>query len=408
MKIPSASAQRPLVAAYYFPNYHADPRNALVHGQGWTEWDLVNQATPRFPGHQQPLAPLWGCENEADPGVMARKIDAAADHGVDCFIFDWYHYNDGPFLERCLEEGFLRAPNVERIKFCCMWANHDWHDIHPAKQSDLSRLLYPGSVTPATFDTICDVLIDRYFSHPSHLLVNGAPYFSIYDVASLVNSLGGSVLSARKALDRFREKVRAAGFPDLHLNAIGWNCGLLKGEAETGVRVEDFKALGFDSIGGYVWVHYASLNNTGKIHSEYGSVRDAYLDAYHALRAKTSLPVFPNVTMGWDSTPRTVQSESWAPDLGYPFTSIMKTSPAEFREALTLIKKQAQAGPDFQMVSLNAWNEWTEGSYLEPDKQNGWAYLEAIRSVFGLAQRPIHVPRPGAGPLTLETAAPGR
>jgi len=392
MKASTKSSNRPLVAAYYFPNYHADPRNAAVHGEGWTEWELVRRATPRFPGHHQPLEPLWGYEDEADPMVMARKIDAAADHGVDCFIFDWYHYNDGPFLERCLEQGFLKAPNADRMKFCCMWANHDWYDIHPAKRGELTNLLYPGTVTQSVFDSICELLIERYFSHPSHLLVEGAPYFSIYDVSTLVKSLGGSVLMARKALDRFRAKVVEAGFPDLHLNAIGWNCGILKGEEGAAMQVEDFQKLGFDSIGGYIWVHYASLNNTGKSVADYASLRDAYLQAYEKLRNGTTLPVFPNVTMGWDSTPRTVQSDIWSPDLGYPFTSIMKTSPEGFRQALTKIREYAEADPGFRMVSLNAWNEWTEGSYLEPDEQNGFAYLEAIYSAFGLADKANLVP----------------
>ena len=63
-------------AVYYFPNYHADPRNEAVHGKGWTEWELMKQAHPRFEGHDQPKIPLWGYEDEADPAVMARKIDS--------------------------------------------------------------------------------------------------------------------------------------------------------------------------------------------------------------------------------------------------------------------------------------------------------------------------------------------
>jgi hypothetical protein len=74
------------VAVYYFPNYHADARNAQLHGTGWTEWELVKRAEPRFSNHDQPKVPVWGYEDEADPQVMARNIDAAADHGVDSFI----------------------------------------------------------------------------------------------------------------------------------------------------------------------------------------------------------------------------------------------------------------------------------------------------------------------------------
>src|SRR5512135_1016411 len=77
---PSAPPQSPgyTVACYYFPNYHVDPRNEKQHGPGWTEWELVKRAEPRFEGHHQPNVPLWGYTDEADPAVMAKKIDAAA------------------------------------------------------------------------------------------------------------------------------------------------------------------------------------------------------------------------------------------------------------------------------------------------------------------------------------------
>ena len=84
------------IAAYYFPNYHPDARNAKQHGEGWTEWELVKNARPRFEGHRQPNVPLWGYTDESNPEEMARKIAAAADHGIDAFIFDWYWFDDGP------------------------------------------------------------------------------------------------------------------------------------------------------------------------------------------------------------------------------------------------------------------------------------------------------------------------
>ncbi|HRY50565.1 MAG TPA: glycoside hydrolase family 99-like domain-containing protein, partial [Candidatus Paceibacterota bacterium] len=83
------------VACYYFGQYHPnDPRNLKERGGPWSEWELIKAAKPRFPGHAQPKVPQWGYEDESDPRVMAKKIDAAADHGIDAFIFDWYHYED--------------------------------------------------------------------------------------------------------------------------------------------------------------------------------------------------------------------------------------------------------------------------------------------------------------------------
>ncbi len=143
------------IACYYFPSYHLDARNARVHGPGWTEWELVRRAEPRFPGHRQPRVPLWGQTNEADPVAMAQKIGAAADHGIDAFIFDWYYYNEGPFLQRALEEGFMKAPNASRLKFGLMWANHQWLNIHPARPGK-APVLIPGEVTNETFDKFTD------------------------------------------------------------------------------------------------------------------------------------------------------------------------------------------------------------------------------------------------------------
>ena len=112
---------KPFTAVYYFPNYHVDPRNEALHGPTWTEWELVKQAVPRWTGHQQPRVPLWGYTDEADPEQMAQKIDAAADHGVDAFLFDWYWYDEKPFLESSINNGFLKAKNSEKMKFYIMW-----------------------------------------------------------------------------------------------------------------------------------------------------------------------------------------------------------------------------------------------------------------------------------------------
>lgn len=85
--------------------------------------------------------------------------------------------------------------------------------------------------------------------------------------------------------------------------------------------------------------------------------------------------------MGWDSSPRTIQSDCWHQGAGYPFTSIIEgNTPEAFREAMDWALQRVSAMPGhMDVLTINAWNEWTEGSYLEPDEVNGMAYLEAIR-----------------------------
>ena len=358
------------VVSYYFGNYHpGDPRNVKTKGPDWSEWELVKNAKPRFPGHQQPHVPLWGYRDESKPAVMAQKIAAAADHGISAFIFDWYYYNDGPFLNATVDDGFLKATNNRRLKFAFMWANHDWHDMQPGHRDSPGKLLYPGRVSPETFNRICDLLIRDYFSRSNYWRIDGKPYFSIYEANTLVSSFG-SVAATRAALDQFRARAKAAGLPGLHLNGVDGAC-----DAKLA------RALGFDSVTAYVWVHHAGLPEQ---QTEYNFVRDQYFDYWAKAATDYGVPYIPNVTMGWDPSPRADQSQAYG-NFGYPFTNVIKdNTPENFRTALELAKQRLLAAPGgLRILNLNCWNEWTEGSYLEPDTVHGLAYLDAVQQVFG-------------------------
>jgi Glycosyltransferase WbsX len=311
---------------------------------------------------------------------MARKIDAAADHGVTHFLFDWYWYNDGPFLQRALDEGFLGASNHDRLKFALMWANHDWLDIHPAKRHAQPPLLYPGPMTRDTFDRLTDHVIERYFRQPSYWKIDGCPYFSVYELMTLTRGLGG-ISATRAALAEFRARARAAGFPDLHLNAIVWGVKVLPNEQAVTDPREMLAALGFDSVASYVWVHHVALPSFPT--TPYEAVAREAEAHWRRADQEYGVPFHPNVTMGWDSSPRTVQSDVYT-NAGYPFGPVLAgNTPQRFRAALQQAKAFLDArdgGP--KILSINAWNEWTEGSYLEPDTVHGMAYLEAIQEVF--------------------------
>ncbi|RLD12202.1 MAG: hypothetical protein DRI44_01430 [Chlamydiae bacterium] len=368
------------IACYYFPNYHPnDARNCKLKGNGWAEWELVKSAKPRFEKHHQPNIPLWGYTDEADPEIMSKKIDAAVNHGIDTFIFDTYYYNDGSFLERALDEGFLNAPNNSRIKFALMWANHDWLDIHPYKKVAPVKILYPGIVTKKTFELICDTVIEKYFKHPSYWKINGCPYFSIYELNKLMESFG-SIHTAAEMLELFRDKVKKAGFPDLHLNAIVWGNTILPGETQPADPANTVKTLGFNSVTSYVWIHHVALP---EMQTDYLYVQKKYFEYWEKANIMFDVPYFPNVTMGWDSSPRAFQEDKYD-NSGYPFmNTISGNTPERFREALFATKEKLLENEksNEKILTINCWNEWTEGSYLEPDTINKYAYLEGVKSL---------------------------
>lgn len=369
------------VAAYYFPNYHPDARNERWHGKGWTEWELMKVARPRFEWHQQPKEPLWGYEDESDPLVMGKKIDAAADHGLTAFLFDWYWFEDGPFLQNALEKGFLGAPNSERLKFALMWANHDWQDMHPIQRMNPNPLLLSGKISPEAFRAATDRMIRTYFPRPNYWRVNGGLYVSFYELMGLIRSFG-TVEQTRALFDDFRQRVRAAGLGELHLNAVVWGEQILPGEEKmTDVNVLLAK-LGFDSITSYVWIHHRPMPAFPR--TSYAEFRELSVGDFEKFTSEYELPYFPNVTMGWDCTPRTIQSDVYD-DLGhYPFMSLLDgNTPEQFELALKQARQFLDRGlTKPKILTINAWNEWTEGSYLEPDRIHGMKYLEAIRGVF--------------------------
>ncbi|MBQ7049742.1 MAG: glycoside hydrolase family 99-like domain-containing protein, partial [Firmicutes bacterium] len=100
------------IAAFVWPAYTGDElRTRIFWPEGIGEWEIVKNMKPKYPGHLWPRKPLWGYVNEADPSVMEMEINEATSHGVNVFIYDWYWYDNRPFLENCLNDGFLKAAN---------------------------------------------------------------------------------------------------------------------------------------------------------------------------------------------------------------------------------------------------------------------------------------------------------
>ena len=372
------------VACYYFPNYHTrdttDMRISRQHFENWSEWELVKNAKPRFEGHDQPKVPAWGYADEKDPKVMKQKIHAASTHGVDVFIFDWYTYEGRPFLNRCLDEGFLKADNTNSIKFALMWANHDWLELFPYTSGDNIDILYPGAVSSEMFDRIGDDLIKQYFTQPNYWLIDGKPYFSIYDIQKFIDSFG-SLEATRKEMEKLNEKAIKAGLKGIHWNLVAWGRAVLPGQDAPTNNSEIIEKLGFTSATSYVWVHHVGLH---QVQTDYSEARDGYMKHWDRVKEEYSVPYYPNVTMGWDPSPRTNQDKVWHGNEGYPYThTIGNNTPENFKAALQMTKEKLLSDPNGpRIMNINCWNEWTEGSYLEPDIKHGTAYMEAVKETF--------------------------
>ncbi len=359
------------VAAYVWPAYCFSKRSEIFWPDGKGEWQTVMSAKPKFVGHSWPRKPLWGYVDEADPKVMAMEIDMAAKHGINVFIYDWYWYDNRPFLEDCLNNGYLKAKNNHKVKFYLMWANHHACTLWDKRVSDREEaVIWQGFQNFEQFKIITDRIIEKYFPHSSYYTIDGKPVFCIYEINTLIKGLGG-IKETKNALKWFRKRVLEKGFKGVHLQAIMQNkmktnaMGIAQGN--NGASIDTIKKLGFDSITHYQFVHFTDINR------EYKDILPDVKKEWEALN-KQDITYFPHVSIGWDNNPR---FNTLRPEV------TKNSSPELFRIALEEAKKYIDANKlPAPLITVNSWNEWTEDSYLEPDNLRGYGYLEAVKKVF--------------------------
>ncbi len=359
------------VAAYIWPSYTGkEPRAYQFWEQRKGEWQTVLSAEKKTDEHILPRAPLWGPQDEADPKVMEFQIKEALRHGVNVFIYDWYWYDRRPFLEQCLDEGFLGAPNNEDMQFYLMWANHHADYLWDKRLTDNREIIWLGTQPREEFDKICRRVIDMYFKRPNYYKIDGCPVFMIFETANLVSGLGG-IKKTQEALAHFRSLVKEAGFPDLHLQFIMFSehtVDVSKIDPDyTGTTRALVELLGADSVTHYQFVHIADCDR------DYLDVIKDVQKEWERIHSEYKVPYYPQVTVGWDNNPR----------FNYLTRPIMKNNtPENFKKALEMAKDYVDKYNDTPLITVNSWNEWTEMSYLEPDDVYGYGYLEAVRDVF--------------------------
>ncbi len=359
------------VAAYVWPAYTGDePRTRIFWEEGIGEWQTVKNSQPKENGYFWDRKPLWGYQNEADPDVMSQQIDVATSHGVNVFIYDWYWYDNRPFLENCLNDGFLKAPNCNKMKFYIMWANHDANYTWDKRNSGtVNETIWQGAVSPEQFEIIGNRWIDKYFTKENYYKIDNKPVVSIYDLNNFVSGLGG-IDAARQAMQRLDGKARSAGLDGVHFQFVRWNG---KRENITGVdgtvletTPELVRQMGFMSLTQYQFVHFTNIDR------DYNEIIPDVKKEWDLIENSYDIPYFPHVSIGWDNNPRFKE---------FRWGVCKNNTPENFETALRAAKDFADK-TGVSLITVNSWNEWTETSYLMPDNLYGYGYLEAVKRVF--------------------------
>jgi len=333
-----------LVGAYYFPGWKQG-----VHG-GW-------QPIMDYPERK----PVLGWYQEGTPEVADWHIKWAVEHGISFFAYDWYWDRGARQLDHALHDGYFGARYRKYLKFCLLWANHNPR----------------GSASEADLLAVTRYWLDHYFKRPEYLRIDNKPVVIIFAVDRITEDMGTP--AAQAAFAKMRALCRAEGLGGLYL--VG--CAYPPRE-----RIAAMQTQGYDAATGYNYA-YAGMRPGQGNRAPYDSAIAGYRDIWEEISGYGLLDYIAVTDPGWDSRP-------WHGESALARTG---KSPGKFKRMLELARQFADRHPVGQqrqkLVLVEAWNEVGEGDFIEPHRQAGFGYLDAIREVFTDAPRPHQDLAPG-------------
>lgn len=346
-----------LLVAYYLTQFHPNPQNDAWWGKGTTEWNNVNKAVPQFVGHYQPRRPgELGYYDLRIKDTLRRQIEIAKNYGIGAFCFYYYWFDGGKrLLEMPLNE-FLGDSSLSMPFFYC-WANENWTKRFSGTNNDVLMGITPTVENYLQFMRAAA----KDFGDGRYLRIDGKPVLQVYRPSLMP--------VPERVISEWRKIARKACGSDLYLIAVQ--------ERDTGV---DWTAVGFDSESEFQpkQVQHKCRNITNDVQpvrTDFGGTVYDYRDLVENRRYinpdSEGRKVYPAVMPMWDNSARRNHR-------GVIFHG---STPELYRRWLadTISAVCGRDDLDKKMVFINAWNEWGEGAYLEPDAYWGYAYLQATR-----------------------------
>ncbi|WP_172461706.1 glycoside hydrolase family 99-like domain-containing protein [Dyella jiangningensis] len=341
--------------AFYLPQFHPFPENDLWWGPGFTEWTNVTKAQPNYVGHYQPRLPAdLGFYDLRVAEAMEMQAALARRYGLGGFCYYYYWFAGHRLLERPLEN-MLKTGRPD-FPFCLCWANENWTRRWDGQEHDV---LMAQSHSDEDDEAVIRDLI-RYFRSPNYIRINGKPLILVYRITLFPDFARTAAI--------WRKTCREEGIGEIYI-----------------AQVESFELvsagthpseLGCDAAVEFPPQGMAEPRpvSTPLLNADFqGAVAD-YRDiaVRYATRELPPYKRFLGAMPGWDNTPRR-QNNSYAFDNATPgaFQAWLET---------TIARTKQQYTGDERLVFINAWNEWAEGAYLEPDRRFGHTFLEALRN----------------------------
>lgn len=343
----------------YLPQFHEIAENNDAWGKGFTEWTNVKKARPLFAGHYQPCVPLnQNYYNLLDDGVLEWQVGLAKKYGIDGFCFYHYWFEGRMVLEKPVEK-LLENKNLD-INFCFAWANESWTKTWHGAGGNKEILIAQTYGREEEWQKHYEYF-SRFFADERYIKENNKPMLLLYRVRNIP-----------KFNDMIRYWNKCAmedGFDGVFVVTMD-NSREQAGKSRMIAASVDFEPNRTKSEGMAVPIINMTPTTRRNILWNRFALRTLSYKKLNRemIRRPHGKNHFRTAFIGYDDTPRR----------GLRSSIVTGSSPRRFGRYLReIIALSRQEENDY--VFINAWNEWGEGNYLEPDEKHKYAYLQQVR-----------------------------
>ena len=353
--------KKPKIIAFYLPQYHEIPENSKWWGNGFTEWVNVKSAKPLFKSHYQPKIPYRNNYYDlSNVDVIFDQAKLANYYGVDGFCFYHYWFEGKKLLEKPMEM-LLEKPEI-KINYCVSWANETWSRRWSGEEKKiLIKQTYGGE---EDWEKHLQYLLP-FFRDPRYIKVDEKPVILLYRAFEIEK--------CEEMLVYWEERMMEEGFNGIYIVET-LNSVQKKGYIEKSSAYVEFEPMYtiygklnyFIRSYRYCFNHLKLFNLGFRDYLSYDKVCKKIVSRQNNNDKKTYLGAFPS----WDNTARK----------GKAGLVIKNSSPEKFKDFFSAqYRKSMELNNEF--IFINAWNEWGEGAYLEPDEQYKFQILTSIKEV---------------------------
>lgn len=342
------------------PQFHPIPENDEWWGKGFTEWSNVGKALPNYEGHYQPHCPIHlGYYDLRIREVMEEQVKLAKNYGLSGFSFYFYWFDGKTLLEKPIVD-YIENKKID-FPFCLTWANENWSRRWDGQENDVLIAQNHSDEDSLSFINY----LMKYFKDSRYIKIDGKPILIVYRANIIPN--------IEKNAKLWRKELEKNGFPGLYLIA-----------AQT-FGIDSPEQFGFDASVEFPPHTVISDNIKSKLNiinkNFNGNIYDYNQVVDNAVKKiEPSYKLFRSLMLSWDNTAR-------KQDSSHIFHGFSLLKYKQWLNSLCAnVVNNKKYNSNEKIVFVNAWNEWAEGTHLEPDRKYGFGYLEATRKILATYQ----------------------